>query len=364
MIKGLPRDCFVCTDVFQIEQQRIFQRHWIAVASASDFGSGPSSFVVVDIGDFSIILVRQESGKIAAFHNVCRHRGTRLLTEPCGDLKNQCITCPYHAWTYDNAGRLTGAPNMADVPDFDRSQYGLLPVACAQWGGMVFVHLHEDTSEFTEDMGPLLSRLANWHVDKLCCLLRTLEYDVAANWKLLFHNYSECYHCPTVHPDLNRVTPYRSATNDLTEGAVLGGPMQLAEGFESVTQSGSAVGPLIAGLNDEQRRSVYYYTVFPNMFVSAHPDYVMIHRLEAVDPGNTRVQCHFLTSSESTDEGVAGACQMWDTINRQDWRVCELTQQGVTSPAYRPGPYSCLEPMPVAFDRHYRDVMDDAMPAG
>ena len=361
MIKGLPRESFVSEAIFREENERVFSNHWLALVRAdqlpqSEEGTGALPYRTVRFGDLDVILVRRPDGQVRAFHNVCRHRGTRLLERETGELRNGCITCPYHAWSYDSDGALIGAPNMTDVESFDRSDFPLFELACHVWAGLVFVHQKSQNASFVNDLGPLLERLAAWQVDTLRHV-KTLHYDVAANWKLIFQNYSECYHCPTVHPDLNQQTPYKTASNDLVQGPVLGGPMQLADGFETVSSDGKFVGSPFPGLDDRQRSSVFYYTVFPNMFVSAHPDYVMIHRLRPVDCGHTAVECHFLASPESSEATLARAWQMWDQVNRQDWNVCELTQAGARSPAFQPGPYSGLESMLAAFDQHYRSEM-------
>ena len=191
-------------------------------------------------------------------------------------------------------------------------------------------------------------------------LVETLRYQVRCNWKFLFQNYSECYHCPTVHPALSRLTPYRSATNDLASGPFLGGPMELDHGCETVSHDGKLVSSRFPGLDERQRSRVYYYTVFPTMFISAHPDYMMVHVLARKDRSTTEVACHFLVpkaEAAATNGKLSRATELWDEINRQDWEMCELTQLGAESPAFRPGPYSTLEPMVYAFDRHYLDVM-------
>ncbi len=361
MFHGLSRSRFVCDETYQRELRQIWSTHWIGVASIQDFPEltdQGTPWQTVEVGGHSLILAQSRSQEWNAFHNVCRHRGTRLLEPGQGHLKNHCITCPYHAWSYDAEGALIGAPNMGQVDGFDRSDFSLLPVACQVWSGIVFVNLAENPTPLLESLQPIVDRLSGWNLNSLS-LVQTLHYRVQANWKLIFQNYSECYHCPTVHPDLNQQTPYKSASNDLLAGPILGGPMQLAGGFETVSSDGKKVADAFPALNDEQKRSVYYYTVFPNLFVSAHPDYVMLHRLLPVDRSTTMIDCHFLAEDGATVESLKRAWKMWDQVNRQDWRVCELTQAGVQSPAFRPGPYSDLESMLAAFDRHYLSVMDD-----
>jgi Rieske 2Fe-2S family protein len=383
---GLEREWFCGDSIFQRETERIFSQHWLCLGRVEDFdrvaqatpptgydvtgkshsqestyvkrdSSATDSYLSVSVGTDNLIIVRDRNGNLTAFHNVCRHRGTRLLDQACGRLKNSCIMCPYHAWTYDLQGQLIGVPNMQDVPEFDTAEFSLHRVGCVNWCGFIMLNLTRPDNDFEEAFAPILHRFKPWNLQDLK-LGHTLEYNVAANWKLLFQNYSECYHCPTVHPALNRLTPYKSATNDLTEGAILGGPMSLADGFETVSSDGKKIAEPFPGLNSTQRRSVYYYTVFPSMFISAHPDYVMVHQIERISNSRSKIKCHFLIEPTTSDENLARAVNQWDEVNRQDWHVCELTQKGVESSAYVPGPYSNLETILMAFDRHYRQVMN------
>jgi Rieske 2Fe-2S family protein len=356
---GLERDYFVGDEIYLQETEKVFSQNWLCVGRVEDFASANDSSETVvrrKIGDYDLIVIRRGVSSFSAFHNICRHRGTRLVDADETSLKNSCLTCPYHAWTYDLDGKLIGAPNMNEVEGFNRDDHGLMTVACVNWCGFVMVHLNRTNEDFETDFAPIIQRTAPWEMEKLN-LQDTLEYTVQANWKLVFQNYSECYHCPTVHPNLNRLTPYRGATNDLLEGPILGGPMGLSSDTETVSLDGKKIAECLSGLDDEQKRCVYYYTLFPSMFVSAHPDYVMVHALERVSNSQTKVICYFLTANGTKKADLDRATKQWDEVNLQDWHVCELTQKGIESPAYRPGPYSNLEPMLIAFDRYYRSVI-------
>lgn len=360
MICGLERKHFVDPVTWEKEVDRIFSKSWNCVGRRESLFDhcGANAFRRIQIGDNDIILLQQESGQVDAFHNVCRHRGTRLVSEESGSLKNACVTCPYHAWTYRCDGKLIGAPNMKDVESFDPSDFGLKRVGCHDWCGFIMINPYDVTADFVTDFAPIIQQMQAWQMDQLE-LVTTVEYEVKANWKLIFQNYSECYHCPTVHPALNRLTPYRGATNDLEEGAFLGGPMQLSDSSETISTDGKRIGEILPGLNENQARLVYYYTLFPTMFLSPHPDYVMAHEIHPRSPGRTQVLCHFLSKPKTSTEQIQRAVTQWDQVNREDWEVCELTQLGVQSPSYTPGPYSHLEPMLIAFDQHYRRVMSD-----
>ncbi|MBW3597396.1 MAG: aromatic ring-hydroxylating dioxygenase subunit alpha, partial [Planctomycetes bacterium] len=302
----------------------------------------------------SFLLFRHHDSRVRGFYNVCRHRGSRLCQSGAGTLP-RAICCPYHGWTYDLEGRLIEAPHMEGVAGFDPADYGLKPVAAETWEAFLFVNLASDPVPLHETFAPLADRLRDWRLGELISV-RQVVYDVRANWKLIFQNYNECYHCPRVHPRLNALTPFTSARNSLMSGPILGGPMMLAEGIETMSTGGRMCGPPLPGLGDADRRSVYYYSVFPTMFLSPHPDYVLVHRIERRGVSDTRVVCDFLfhpSAAEQPGFDPEPAVAFWDEVNRQDWRVCELSQQGVASRSYEPAPYSNLESMVAAFDQCY-----------
>jgi Rieske 2Fe-2S family protein len=174
-------------------------------------------------------------------------------------------------------------------------------------------------------------------------------------------NYSECYHCPLVHPQLDKVSPWDSGRNDLGSGPVLGGFMSLRHGSDSMTLSGHSARPALPGLDAEDRERVYYYEIFPSLLLSLHPDYIMAHYLTPVAVDRTRVTCTWLfdpAQMAQPDFDASDAVEFWDMTNRQDWHVCELSQLGVSSRAYTPGPYAHAEGLLHAFDTHYLGVME------
>lgn len=357
LVYGLARSYFQGNNIFDLETERIFSRNWICVGRVEEFGDSKDElFRTLNVGHYGIVIIRKRDGAVSAFHNICRHRGTQLFDQPGGRIENSCITCPYHAWRYDLNGCLTDAPTMCNTPGFDRDDHGLMPVGCANWCGFIMINLEKPSEDFENDLEPIIQRMADWELDSQE-VGYTLSYDVQANWKLLFQSYSDCLHYPTVQPILNQLTPYETARNDLTEGRILGGPMGLADGVETVSADGKLVGEVFSRLNDRQRRSSYYYTVFPNMFISAHPDYVMVHQIKRVSNERSEIQCQFLAAPGTPSNELARAAVLWDEIYRKDWSVCELTQKGIESPAYDPGPYSKQESMLMAFDRHYRVSM-------
>ena len=358
----LSGEYFTSEEIFQAERERIFHRSWLLAGHVSQLAS-PGSFFLFELDRESVMVLRDGEGTVRAFHNLCRHRGSRLCIEPCGEL-GHALQCPYHAWTYGLDGALRAAPNMMGVSSFDPREHGLKPVALADWQGLVFLNLAPDPVPFAEALPGLAGKFEAWRLPELQSV-RQIVYDVEANWKLFFHNFSECYHCPTVHPHLNKLTPFRNSENDLDEGPVLGGPMWMSNPEGSMTMGGERCAPPFAGLSPEERGRVYYYTVFPSAFLSFHPDYVMVHRALSLGESRTRIVCDWYFHPDAINApgfDPQPAIDFWDLTNRQDWELCANAHKGVSSNAWTPGPYSELESQLAAFDRQYLRILEPEAP--
>lgn len=359
--RTLPREYYVSAEVLADETERILSCAWNCVGRASAIAQ-PGQYVVRDIAGESIIILRDRAGGLRAFYNVCRHRGTRICTAASGRF-SETIQCAYHAWTYATDGRLIGAPHMQDAEGFDKRDYPLHPAAIAEWEGFLFVSVSDAPAPFAEAFAPMIGRLTRFDLPSLA-IGHSVRYEVAANWKLLFQNYSECLHCPTIHPELSLVLPYQSGANDLTEGAFLGGYMELTEGNASATMSGRACGRLVSdSLSPDDRRRAFYYSLMPNMLLSVHPDYVNYYIVTPVAPDRTIVESQWLfhpDASAAPGFHPDDAIEFWDVTNRQDWDIVERSQRGVSSRKYEPGPYSPRESIPAAWDRAYLEMMQQS----
>jgi Rieske 2Fe-2S family protein len=355
--KTLAAAWYTSPDVFSFERERIFGTHWLCVGRTEQLEQ-PGDFFLAEPAAESLIITREAGGRLHAFYNVCRHRGTRICERASGHFQGS-IQCPYHAWTYGLDGELKVARNMAEVPGFDRSAYPLREAAVAEWEGFIFVNLAREPQAFGEAFAPLIGRFSRWEIARLRTA-RSITYDLACNWKLVFQNYSECYHCPPVHPQLDKLSPSDSGRNDLTEGPFLGGYSELRHPGTSLTTSGRTTRPPIGGVSGDDLNHVYYYTLFPSMLLSLHPDYVMVHYAKPLAVDRTEIVCAWLFDPQTmsrSDFDPSDAVDFWDLTNRQDWHVNELTQLGLRSRAYSPGPYSNAEGLLSAFDRHYLRVM-------
>ncbi|HEY3675504.1 MAG TPA: aromatic ring-hydroxylating dioxygenase subunit alpha [Candidatus Tumulicola sp.] len=353
----LDASWYVSPDVYARERQTVFGRQWLCVGR-DEHVAQTGDFITVPVGNDELIVTRDRDGEVRAFFNVCRHRGTKMCEVSSGRFTGS-IQCPYHAWTYGLDGKLLAARNMADVEGFDRSDYPLRQAAVARWEGFLFVNLAESPEPFERAMPALSGRFDPWQIGTLTTA-RTIHYDVACNWKLIFQNYSECYHCPLVHPQLDRLSPSDSGRNDCTDGLVLGGYSELRNRGASLTTSGHTNRQPIGTVSGDDLDRIYYYTIFPSMLLSLHPDYVMVHYIKPVSIDRTHIVCAWMFDSaaiETCDFDPRDAVEFWDLTNRQDWHVSELTQQGLRSRAYSPGPYSNAEGLLAAFDRQYLAIV-------
>src|SRR5262245_5134008 len=234
--------------IFREEVERIFARRWLCLGRVEQLPE-PGDFLVAQVVGESLLAAAARDAQVRAFFNVCRHRGALLCTEERGRFAAD-IQCPYHAWTYGLDGRLRVAPNMLEVEGFDRDDYPLAGVGVAEWEGFLFVNLADDAEPFAAAFAPLLGKFQAWNLPSLR-ESRRIEYDVRANWKQIIKNYSECYHCPGVHPQLCRLSPSTSGRNDLSEGPFLGGYMTLNRSVASLTTSGHTSRPPLGSVAGE-----------------------------------------------------------------------------------------------------------------
>jgi len=341
--RALPQEAYLSEDVFAWERRRFFEGSWVCVGRSTAAGR-PGEQTAVRVGDEGVLLVRDYDGTLRGFFNVCRHRGHELLE--CGGTRSgRAIRCPYHAWVYGLDGRLRAAPRFGHLPSSDPVHEGLTPAPVAEWHGWIFVNASDDGRPFAEHIGSLDELVAPYEPTRLITGA-THGYEVDANWKLVVENYHECYHCPSIHPELCRVTPTESGENFEPAGMWAGGSMDLEAHAETMSLDGRSGGVPLPHVGAAARRQVFYFGLFPNLLLSLHPDYVMTHRVEPVSPSRSRIECEWLFPPEAVhrrgfDPGYA--VEFWDLTNRQDWRACESVQRGVSSRGYRPGPLALKE---------------------
>jgi Rieske 2Fe-2S family protein len=354
----LPAAYYTDPGFFAREMEAIHYSMWLWAGRTEQL-PGPGSYFVRDFASASVIVLRDAKGQVAAFNNVCRHRGTRLCKGESGAFAGR-IQCSYHAWTYDLEGCLVNAPHMEKVQGFREIDHPLGRVATAIWDGHVFINLAADPLSFAEHLAGLDVKFRPWGMESLK-LVERRTYHLKANWKLVIQNYSECLHCPIVHPLLNRQSHYMSGDNERPRPTYLGGRMDLRDGMATLSLDGQTNRAPLPGLSAEDCRHVYYYALLPNLLLNLHPDYMLTFALwpRAVD--RTDIVCEwYFHPDEIAKPGFdpKSSIDFWDLTNRQDWELSDLAQAGIGTRGYRPGPYSNREELLLGLDQFVRDRVE------
>jgi Rieske 2Fe-2S family protein len=346
----LPARFYTDAAHFRREVEHFFFGKWIFAGRDAQVARRGDYFLL-DVAGESLIVTRGDQG-VNAMYNVCRHRGTRLCEAATGRFPGS-IQCPYHAWTYDLAGCLIGAPHMDDVDGFERGGISLTRVACDAWDGHLFLNLSPQPPPLAVQLGPLVDRFRPWRMEELRLVHRSV-YDVHANWKLIVQNYNECLHCPVLHPLLNQMHDYLGAENAPSTPTFCGGTMGFKAGVQTLSRDGALRRAYLPGLGENERTLVSYFSIYPNMLLTLHPDYMMTVMIwpQAPDRSTLVAEWHFHPSEiERPGFDPQDAIDFWEVTNREDWHVSELAQAGISSRAYEPGPYSSRERLLWDFDQ-------------
>ena len=342
----LPAVAYTSEEVLAWERRHLFAGTWTCLGRLDELlpdGPGkPTTQRAAMVGDVPVLLTRDPGGEVRMFANTCRHRGHELLPES-GTSDRQSVLCPYHAWTYDLAGQVIAAPGFRDLPGFAPAEHGLVELPVTVWAGWVFGHAATTLEQgralpFEEHLGDLVAIVEPYAPEGLRLADRH-GYEVSANWKVVAENYHECYHCPLIHPELCQITPPTSGDNYDLPGAWIGGSMLLRDGMATMSLDGRSGGTPIPGAPGDR---VEYVHLLPNLLISAHPDYVMAHRLVPQSPGRTWIECswYLVPGPDGRTPDPAYAVEFWDLTNKQDWAACESVQKGLAGPHFRPGPFA------------------------
>lgn len=376
---SLEATFYTSADVFDLDLRAIFERHWLFVATEPELPE-PGDYVTVEIGTSSVIVLRDDDEQVRAFHNVCRHRGSRLLDAPCGSVGN--LVCPYHHWVYGVDGSLMHADNQP--PTMDRSRYGLRPVHARTVGGFVFVCLaDEPPADFDEVMSRVEPFLTPYGMAG-AKVAHQVDIVEEGNWKLVMENNRECYHCDG-HPELltayfplhgytaddvpPRLQPvwdrFEEATTALADSCMRSGfPQEWIReldtrptGFlvehapldgagQSYSDGGKAVCRKRMGAIDDARFGDLHLHLQPNSWFHMLSDHAVVFSVLPISPTRTFLRTTWLVhpdAVEGVDYDVESLTHVWSATNTQDSVFVARTQRGVQDPGYLPGPYSEVE---------------------
>jgi Rieske 2Fe-2S family protein len=373
---GLPRPFYHDELIYQADLQAFWRRGWLFAGHSCQIPN-PGDYFTYDVDSDSVIIVRGDDGQVRAFHNVCRHRGSLVCPQPEGHVHR--FICPYHQWTYGRDGRLLVWRGMQD--GLDKSQLGLFPVHIREVEGIVFISLAHNPPDF-EPAYQAIAPMAKPQGLSYARVAKIMDFDIQANWKLVWENNRECYHCNVNHPQyikanfdhynaddtiervavqLHAVTT-RSETRWVNQGLAVNrteagltefpdadnniwysaNRTPLVDGYVSETMDGKQVAPLM-GEYTEPDMGTLRIRMLPNFWNHSSCDHSVSTRLTPVSTYHTRVRMTWLVdqkAKEGVDYSLDKMLPFWLLTAEQDWKICTNAQKGVNSSAYTPGPFS------------------------
>lgn len=367
--RPLEQRFYTDPEIYELEMDRILMRNWFLAGHVSQVPE-PGDFFVTRMANESAIVVRGSDGKVKAFANVCRHRGSLVCLKSSGSVKK--FECPYHGWMYDIDGQLTAARSMP--AEFDKTSYGLWPLSIEVLGGLIFLAFTDQPPSLRGAKRDLAEPLEMFGFESLKIVARK-TYPIAANWKLAVENYQECYHCATAHPDYARMhtlmldPPRRdrvqdkmlsrfeqSGLKDIEYDYVdtLARPGEqgygysrtaLFEGYKTGSRDGEPVAPLLGKLKDYDG-GASDFTFGPFSFLLAYSDHVVGYVFKAVDLGHCVCEIFWFVRNdaiEGKDYNLDELTWLWDVTTQADEQIIVNNWTGVNSRYYRPGPFSRME---------------------
>ncbi|WP_395664140.1 aromatic ring-hydroxylating dioxygenase subunit alpha [Aestuariivirga sp.] len=362
--EGLPRAAYMDPAWHEREMATVFARQWVMAGRAADFPAGRIRRVT--LGAAPVIVVRDADGKLAAWHNSCPHRGSELCRAEEEEV-GRLIRCPYHAFSFAAAdGRLVSTGHAVPSADFDRQAHGLKPVSTREWNGFLFLNLSSEPGHIHADVG--LGTLDNWPMDTLVTCHRW-EADVACNWKVFWENYSECLHCPGIHPELCDMVPVYSRGIMGPSEALGWTPEEparpnLRSGARTWTVDGAPCGPEFPGLTDAQRQAGYsFVTLWPSAYVVAHVDHVRSVRILPVGTETTRLVAEWHVPADTMAQPGFDAARLASfarTVLEQDGQAAEMNHRGMRSPAFTAARLMPEEYEIYRFHQWVKAAMEDA----
>ena len=356
---GLPNRCYTCADWLRAENERIFARTWMLAGFCHDV-PGMGDACPVEVAGMPLLVLRDREGAVRVFHNVCRHRGAAMVAAPCRD--RQLLTCPYHGWAYGLDGRLRARPHFYGGGRHDSDPGpdapGLVPVRHALWHDLVFVDISGEAPPFEEHWQPFAGRTAGYDFTALRHAGR-LDFDVKGNWKLIYENFYDTYHVPSVHPKLEEFKPLATRRAVETEGPWFHNTYRIEK-----PQQGRGIGmPFYPGLDEEGARTGWFFHLFPTTAIQIWPDQLAVFQLHALAPDRTVEHIHmYFVGEAATDPAYAESRQsvfdMWNELNTEDFEIVENMQGARRSPGFDGG---VLSPYWDGATQHFSRLVADFM---
>lgn len=347
--QALTADYYLDPAIAKLEEQRIFSKSWQLVAHESDLPR-PGARIVAPIAGREVLVVRTEDGGLAAHLNVCRHRGSRLVTAP--EPAGRAIRCPYHGWTYNLDGSLVGAPEGRLIPCLDKPKLGLFPVRVESFLGFIFANLDPHATPLHEQTPGLAELVGRYLGDDLVPVGNYRIFDTEgehqdANWKVVVDNYLEGYHVPVAHPGLMRLLDYQRYEATAHDAYMyFEVPLRDKPSGNRLERFYQRVTAPMPGLSEADARVWRYVVIYPNTLIDLYPDHVLAWTVTPQGVGHAGLPGAFYTkpgTSRRTRLAQRLNIKIGWITNDEDAELVARVQRGMATPGWTPGPLSRRE---------------------
>jgi choline monooxygenase len=348
---GLPNECYTSEAYTKIERKKLFEDKWVVVGVASSVPNKGDA-KPFNLLDLPIIILRDKKDKIRVFHNVCSHRGYKILQKPC-NIKNT-IRCPYHSWSYNTDGKLIATPHIGGMnkhhaKNFNKSASGLKEIRSAVWLDLILINISNNEIPFEKYIKPLSDRWSKfWHQKDRKLISHSNDYGyfqlkANCNWKFAIENYCESYHLPWVHPGLN------SYSNIEDHYHIQGLPNRFAGQGTTVYNprlKGKEKFPCFPNWSKDKEHIAEYVALFPNVMLGIHKDHYYAYWLEPVNHKYTieHMEIYYVGDKAANSKKFKSIRKqnhkLWKGVQSEDVHIIEGMQEGRSSPSYNGGNFS------------------------
>ena len=348
---GLPNECYTSREYTLIERKKLFEDKWVAVGIASSIPN-IGDIKPFDLLGIPLLLVRNKKGKIKVFHNICSHRGSKLVTELCKN-KN-IIRCPYHSWAYNLDGNLIATPHIGGMnkhksPGFKNSKSNLKEISSYIWLDLIMININGNEIPFDKYIKPLDDRWSKFWPTKDRKLIKHsndfgyFKLEAKCNWKFAIENYCESYHLPWVHPGLNSYSKIEDHYH------IQGLPNRFA-GQGTVVYNPRLKGknklPCFPNWPKNKEHIAEYVALFPNVMLGIHKDHYYAYWLEPINHEYTieHMELYYVGEEAANSKKFKSLRKqnhkLWEDIQREDVDIIQRMQIGRNSPVYNGGNFS------------------------
>jgi carnitine monooxygenase subunit len=345
---------------FKVEMDRVIRPSWQVVCHCNDIPNAGDWHSLELLGE-NVIVLRGDDGAVRAFHNVCRHRASRIVDGSSGCVKK--LVCPYHGWSYEKDGRLSGVPGKADYPGLDIGRLGLHLVEAEVWHGFIFIRLESSGQSVAKMMAPYEEMIAPYRFEEMQAFGRVTLRPRAVNWKNIADNYSDGLHIPVAHPGLTRLfgRGYGIEANEHVDR--MWGDLVERPSANPSERAYQKYLPRVDHLPEERQRHWLYFKLWPNVAFDIYPDQVDFMQFIPVSPSQTLIREIAYALPDSRREMKAARYLNWRInrqVNAEDTALIARVQAGMQSRSYQPGPLGESEVCLRSFARKLRALIPEA----